>query len=152
MTQVGFEFKNIYIFKKEIYSERPSQWVLIVLYSGGFSSVFRGDGLPLVACVERVHTSDPACSRSQKGFHSFLSAVIHWCPFKTANEIHPKEGLGEIDTSTRVWRRYNWTVPGVKKCKSYFDWEEKAICHWGFTAFQRYKAGSVVYQGFHMDK
>jgi len=41
--------------------------------------------LPLVPFVERAHTSDPGCSRSQKGFHSFLSAVIHWCPFKTAN-------------------------------------------------------------------
>lgn len=119
----------------------------------GFLSVFRRAGLPLVAFVERAHSSDPGCSRSQKGFHSFLSAVIHWCPFKTANEIHPKEGLGEMDTSIRVQRRYNWTVAGVKKkSESYFDWEEKAICHGGFAAFQRYKAGFAVYQEFHMDK
>lgn len=106
-----------------------------------------------MAFVERAHTSDLGCSRSQKGFHSFLSAVIHWCPFKTANEIHSKEGLGEIDTSIRVQRCYNWTVPGVKKSVDHIlIGRKKQYVMEASLLFKRYKAGSAVYQEFHMGK
>lgn len=56
--------------------------------------VFREDISPFGVTAGGAHASDPGCSRSQKGFHSFLSTLIHWCPFKMANEMHPREQWG----------------------------------------------------------